>query len=279
MMASLTLLVARMIHWCRDVSLGYSQTDRWNIRDGGNADCSSLVIWCLREAGFDTGDATYTGNMSRNLTARGWKRLAPTVIKQAGDILLNDACHVAVYIGGNQLAQASISENNTISGMGGDQTGRETNISTYYDYPWNAVLRYTGETEDDMPTASEIAKAVWEYHWKGDKENRNCYDKLRYLTEARTWDEKTHFSPLGNLIARFPVEYGTGKNKTKAALADRIAYIDAHTHVVDTRIEALTAAVEALSKSIGADPNTIGQAVETAVKAKLDALDIKVTAE
>ena len=279
MMPSLTTLVARMIHWCRDVSLGYSQTDRWNIRNGGNADCSSLVIWCLREAGFDTGDATYTGNMSRNLTARGWKRLAPTVTKQAGDILLNDACHVAVYIGGNQLAQASISENNTISGMGGDQTGRETNISTYYDYPWNAVLRYTGETEDDMPTASEIAKAVWEYHWKGDKENRNCYDKLRYLTEARTWDEKTHFSPLGNLIARFPVEYGAGKNKTKAALADRIAYIDAHTHVVDTRIEALTAAVEALSKSIGADPNTIGQAVETAVKAKLDALDIKVTAE
>lgn len=279
MMPSLTTLVARMIHWCRNVSLGYSQTDRWNIRPGGNADCSSLVIWCLREAGFDTGDATYTGNMSRNLTARGWKRLAPTVTKKAGDILLNDACHVAVYIGGNQLAQASISENNTISGMGGDQTGRETNISNYYDYPWNAVLRYTGETEDDMPTASEIAKAVWEYHWAGDKEKRNCYDKLRYLTEARTWDEKTHFSPLGNLIARFPIEYGTGKNKTKAALADRIAYIDAHTHVVDTRIEALTAAVEALSKSIGADPNTIGQAVETAVKAKLDALDIKVTAE
>ena len=288
-MGSLSVLVNRMVHWCRDVSLGYSQSDRWNIRPGGNCDCSSLVIHCLQEAGFDTGSASYTGNMSAQLCARGWRRLSVNRLLQPGDILLNDVHHVAVYIGNNQLAQASISEHGTAYGSGGDQTGGETNIRTYYSYPWNCILRYAGE-ETDMPLTQtdlkNIANAVWNFNQNGtlmrdrvqgtDAASNGANQEIHRLSK---WDDKTHFSPLGNLVARFPIEYGTGKNKTKAALADRIAYIDQHTHVVDTRLAAMSAAIEALSKSIGADPDTIGQAVETAVKAKLDALDIKVTAE
>lgn len=158
-MASIDALCSRMAWWCRDVSLGYSQADRWDIRPGGNCDCSSLVIHCLQEAGFDTGGATYTGNLSANLTARGWARLGPNVAKRAGDILLNDVHHVAVMINGSQLAQASISETGGVNGAGGDQTGRETNISAYYDYPWDCVLRYqnpttpTSEGDDDMTYA------------------------------------------------------------------------------------------------------------------------------
>ncbi|GAA6123810.1 hypothetical protein BPY_19180 [Bifidobacterium psychraerophilum] len=138
------VLVKRMVYWCRDVSLGYSQSDRWDIRPGGNADCSSLVIHCLREAGFDTGSASYTGNMSAQLTARGWRRIPADGKPRAGDILLNDVHHVAIYIGNGQLAQASISEHGTAYGSGGDQTGQETNIRNYYNYPWNCYLRYTG---------------------------------------------------------------------------------------------------------------------------------------
>lgn len=111
---------------------------------GGNCDCSSLVIHCLKEAGFDTGTATYTGNLSDNLTRRGWKRLPVNSSPQPGDILLNDVHHVAVYLGGGKLAQASISERGTAYGRAGDQTGRETNIRPYYNYPWNCYLRYGG---------------------------------------------------------------------------------------------------------------------------------------
>lgn len=151
MMADLNVLIARMRYWCDVASLGYSQSDRWDIRDGGNADCSSLVIWCLREAGFDTGGATYTGNLSAELTARGWARLPNNGDPQPGDILLNDADHVAVYLGGGRLAQASMSEHGTAWGSGGDQTGGETNTAPYYDYPWDCYLRYTGpqDEEDD----------------------------------------------------------------------------------------------------------------------------------
>ncbi|MCX8647143.1 C40 family peptidase [Bifidobacterium sp. B4107] len=150
-MADLNVLIARMRYWCDVASLGYSQSDRWDIRDGGNADCSSLVIWCLREAGFDTGGATYTGNLSAELTARGWARLPNDGNPMPGDILLNDRDHVAVYLGGGRLAQASMSEHGTAWGSGGDQTGGETNTAPYYDYPWDCYLRYTGpqDEEDD----------------------------------------------------------------------------------------------------------------------------------
>ena len=144
-MASVSTLINRMRYWCAVANLGYSQADRWNFNpSGGNCDCSSLVIHCLKEAGFDTGSATYTGNLSDNLTKRGWTRLPADGNPQAGDILLNDVHHVAVYLGGGRLAQASISERGTAYGRAGDQTGRETNIRAYYNYPWNAYLRYMG---------------------------------------------------------------------------------------------------------------------------------------
>ena len=99
-MASVGTLINRMRYWCAVANLGYSQADRWNFNpSGGNCDCSSLVIHALREAGFDTGNATYTGNLSGNLTRRGWTRLPANGNPQAGDILLNDVHHVAVYLG------------------------------------------------------------------------------------------------------------------------------------------------------------------------------------
>lgn len=156
-MADIQVLIARMRYWCDVVDMGYSQVDRWDFNPvGGNCDCSSLVIHSLQEAGFDTGGATYTGNLSGELTARGWARLPVDGNPMPGDILLNDADHVAVYVGGGYLSQASISETGGVLGAPGDQTGGETNTSPYYDYPWDCYLRYTGPQtqsqieEDDM---------------------------------------------------------------------------------------------------------------------------------
>ncbi|MFY1069175.1 NlpC/P60 family protein [Enterococcus sp. AD013-P3] len=148
MAGSIQKLIDRMIYWCETVSLGYDQSNRLDFRDGGETDCSALVIYALNEAGFETGSASYTGNMRVNLTARGWKVVAVNGNPQPGDILLNDVNHVAVYIGGGKLAQASIDENGRITGgQGGDQTGRETNISPYYNYPWSCYLRWTGDND------------------------------------------------------------------------------------------------------------------------------------
>lgn len=137
---------------CEDWDLGYDQSQRWNVYDGGECDCSSLVIWALGYAGFDTGGATYTGDMSDELCKRGWVRL-PAVIDDCrpGDILLNDEHHVCAVIDGEgwnaTIAQASIDESgNAWGGEAGDQTGGETNTKGVYRYwaGWDCILRWGG---------------------------------------------------------------------------------------------------------------------------------------
>lgn len=141
---------------CEDWSLGYDQYNRWDIRDGGECDCSSLVIWAARTAGFDTGDASYTGNMSEEFTARGWSRLYPNLGNaRPGDILLNDTYHTCAVISGYgwnaTIAQASIDERGRATGgESGDQSGYETNTKGIYEYGhgWDCILRYEGESSN-----------------------------------------------------------------------------------------------------------------------------------
>ena len=164
-MADLQRFIDRMRYWCDVADLGYDQSNRWDFRDGGESDCSSLVVHALQEAGFDTGGATYTGNMSAELCARGWQRVRNDGNPQPGDILLNDRDHVAVWLG-DCLAQASIDENGNISGgRGGDQTGRETHTRSYYDFPWDCYLRWTGapaQGGSQGPASPAPSKGEWQ---------------------------------------------------------------------------------------------------------------------
>ena len=161
-MASIDTLCDRMRYWCDEGNLGYCQEHRYDIYEGGECDCSSLVIHCLQEAGFDTGDASYTGNMSEELCARGWVRKANDGNPQRGDILLNDTHHVAVYIGSGLLCQASRNENHGANGgQPGDQDGYETNTRSYYDYPWNCYLRYGGGSTSSTESESGLGDTQW----------------------------------------------------------------------------------------------------------------------
>jgi len=143
------------MRWAADSDqVGYSQPDRDSLRPEDffgsglyNIDCSKLTVVALQYAGFETGWASYTGNMSDALCANGWERLSPWVDLKAGDILLNDSDHVAVWLG-DCLAQASIDENGNIAGGArGDQSGWEVNTRDFYSYPWNCILRYTGNSD------------------------------------------------------------------------------------------------------------------------------------
>lgn len=72
-MGDLSKFVELMRWWCDEGNLGYDQSNRWNIVVGGETDCSALVIHCAKHAGFNTGGATYTGNMRANFAANGWR--------------------------------------------------------------------------------------------------------------------------------------------------------------------------------------------------------------
>ena len=84
-MPNLNAAIAYMETACNTWSLGYDQSNRWDVRDGGECDCSSLVITALKAAGFDVGGSTYTGNMLSNLTGRGWV-VAQTYPKSASGL-------------------------------------------------------------------------------------------------------------------------------------------------------------------------------------------------
>lgn len=121
----------------------------------GDRDCSSAVIDAYRSAGVDVGGATYTGNMRSCMCGTGnfeWMPMSYTA--QRGDIYLNEVSHTAMCTSAvpDMLAEFSISENGTIDGVEGDQTGYESHIRTYYDYPWNGILRYIGEGASSEPS-------------------------------------------------------------------------------------------------------------------------------
>lgn len=152
-MGKISDAVSLAIQMANDNSHGYSQKNRW----GPDYDCSSFLIEVWEKCGVPvkTNGATYTGNMLSAFLQSGFRVVNPvTETLQAGDVLLNIIHHTAMYIGDNKIVQATISENGTVDGMPGDQTGTEITISNYYDYPWDYVLRYD-KYADVEPTPTD----------------------------------------------------------------------------------------------------------------------------
>lgn len=127
----------------------------------GDRDCSSAVIECWRMALKGTPHegkldaATYTGNMRSVFVRSGLFAVKPlSYTAQRGDIYLNDGNHTAMCISAvpDMLGEFSLNELGTISGgKVGDQTGRESRVRPYYNYPWNCILAYIG---GDLGSAS-----------------------------------------------------------------------------------------------------------------------------
>ena len=147
-------------HLCSHSWHGYSQISRYGDGEGtcpveingktyyleqGDRDCSSAIITAFEAAGISCGGATYTGNMRSCMTGTGhfkWHPMSDGYIAQRGDVYLNEANHTAMCTSAvpDMLAEFSISETGGIDGAEGDQTGRESYIHAYYDYPWDGIL-------------------------------------------------------------------------------------------------------------------------------------------
>lgn len=140
-----------MIGIANDDSHGYDQPGRW----GPDYDCSSLTIAGWQQAGvsvFDNQHIGCTGSIRPEFLKHGFEDVTAQVDCSTGaGLLRGDICltvsggHVVNYIGDGQIVHASINEIGGISGgQTGDQTGKEICVRSYYNGPWEYVLRYQG---------------------------------------------------------------------------------------------------------------------------------------
>lgn len=151
-MSKITEAVALIKRIAADNTHGYDQAHRW----GADYDCSSLVISVWQDVGVPvkSAGATYTGNMRAAFLKCGFTDVTSLINLssgyglRAGDVLLNYSSHTAMMVSEHQLVQASINElGTTTGGKTGDQTGREIAERSYYNFPWDCVLRYTKQDE------------------------------------------------------------------------------------------------------------------------------------
>lgn len=138
-------IIEKAVTWAigiaNDNEHGYSQTTRW----GPSYDCSSLIISAYEQAGVPvkTKGATYTGNMRKIFKESGFVEV--TRPYRRGDVLLNEIHHTAMMISDTQIVHASTSNGTTDTR---DNSGNEIRTQSYYDYPWDCVLRYVGPDEE-----------------------------------------------------------------------------------------------------------------------------------
>lgn len=181
-MAKTEKAIQQMETWAKDDSHGYDQDYRWG--ENGDYDCSSAVIQAWQNAGVPvkSGGATYTGDMKNVFLKNGFKDITASVNRETGtglkrgDVLLNEAHHVAMYCGNGKEVEASINEKGTAhGGHPGDQTGKEFLIRSYRNYPWDCILRYSESnvTENDAIIKKQNTRA----YIAQIKKDTKCYTK------------------------------------------------------------------------------------------------------
>ena len=153
------------INTANDNSHGYSQVDRWSP----DFDCSSFVITAYRQAGLKLTGASYTGNMKAAFLAEGFFDATNLVNLgsgggiQAGDVLLNYSAHTCIAIGAGRVANCRTDEGHP---QAGDQSGNEIRLQSYWNYPWNCVLRYKGKEEAPVSTPVSTPTTPESHEWK-----------------------------------------------------------------------------------------------------------------
>ena len=177
--------IAAYIHrkMCEDNRFGYSWEERWGAKpeiwtiDGGkyiinvgDYDCSSSCITAWNVALSNTKykgaleGATYTGNMREVFVGSGlfvWKPMS--FLAAPGDLYLNEENHVAMCQTQEPdvLSEFSWGDNGAYGNRRGDQSGAESSVHAYYDYPWDGILHYNGKADDMPDTTVKLADGTY----------------------------------------------------------------------------------------------------------------------
>lgn len=263
-------------HMCECPKHGYTQgSGRWGagpqadctlwldgrkyVVPGNDFDCSSSVkkAWelalqyteyagCLGVDGYDAHGnwvSWYTGNERSGFLSTGlfdWMPMSFTA--DTGDLYLNERHHVAMCQTQQPDVLSEFLSNEwggITGGSVGDQTGGESVVRAFWwpSWGWDGILHYNGKADADMTPQQA--------------------QQLQFIYDHLHWNDQTHYSDLGNLVAEFPIEYETidedGKrHPLTQPLGKRLGYIDQRTHVLESKLaqieENLTAILDALEE-------------------------------
>lgn len=160
-----------MEHGCTCPLHGYSQPGRYGTGTGycdvqtdagtvqyakGDRDCASgdseaweLALMACFGQNYGINRYTSTYVMRYMFEASGLFEVKDmSFTAQRGDIYLNDSAHTAMCVSAipDMLAEFSLAETGGIDGDPGDQTGCESLIHQYYDFPWSCILHHKGSS-------------------------------------------------------------------------------------------------------------------------------------
>lgn len=218
-------VIEKAVQWAintaNDNSHGYSQADRW----GPDYDCSSFVITAYQQAGLALREAgaSYTGNMRNAFLSCGFFDATNLVNLgsgggiQAGDVLLNYSAHTCIAIGAGRVANCRTDEGHP---QAGDQSGNEIRLQSYWNYPWNCVLRYKEKLATNLqpvanPVASDTATVTLPVTQKEDHEL-----VLKTLQRKTNYDQNVILLQILLTLRNFPCGAIDGYfgEKTESAL-------------------------------------------------------------
>lgn len=153
-------VVKDMTDIANDNSHGY----KWGGNGPIDFDCSGLINYVWQKNGIPVNSEVRntTKTMKTYYCKHGFSDVTKSVNLKTGaglqpaDVLVNQQNHTAMYVGAGKIVQAR----SDIDGKSGDSGGQEIRVQSYYNYPWDLVLRYTGGTQQAKPTQSQPQTSV-----------------------------------------------------------------------------------------------------------------------
>lgn len=142
-----------------------------------------------------------------------------------------------------------------------------------YGYTWDQFTQLVQAkmNGEDMPSAQEIAEAVWNFNQNGTL----MRDRVQGIDQAANNIVQT----VGERVWSFKINGVQARDRLNGLDAIQAPNIAKQVAQLATTITAQQAAIDKLAESLGADPGKIAQSIQDAVKAKLDQLDITITTD
>lgn len=100
----------------------------------------------------------------------------------------------------------------------------------------------------DRSDCWELVSAVIRPPYQNGENMSDINEQVRFIYDHMHWDDETHFSNLGNLVAQMPIPCDGGS----ASIADVLSYTKSKTDAISTTLKGIEAAIDKISKKLGA---------------------------